>query len=56
MYLDVAETVAILGISQTAEDWEKAFCDQESGVGIFLGAKGCRITMKASNNMTYSVK
>ncbi len=41
--MDVAETAAILGSSQTVEVWEKAFCDQVTGSGLFPGAKGCRI-------------
>jgi hypothetical protein len=41
--MDVAETAAILGNSQTVADWEKAFCDQVIGSGLFTGVKGCRI-------------
>jgi hypothetical protein len=41
--MDVAETAAILGSSQTVEVWEKAFCDQVTGSGLFPGVKGCRI-------------
>ena len=41
--MDVAETATILGNSQTVADWEKAFCDQVTGSGLFPGAKGCRI-------------
>jgi hypothetical protein len=41
--MDVAETAAILGGSQTVEVWEKAFCDQVIGSGLFPGVKGCRI-------------
>jgi hypothetical protein len=44
-YMNAAETDAILvlGNSQTVEEWEKAFCDQVTGSGLFPGAKGCRI-------------
>jgi hypothetical protein len=41
--MDVAETAAILGSPQTVEVWEKAFCDQVIGSGLFPGVKGCRI-------------
>jgi hypothetical protein len=41
--MDVAETAAILGSSQTVEVWEKAFCDQVIDSGLFPGVKGCRI-------------
>jgi hypothetical protein len=54
--MDVAETAAILGNSQTVADWEKAFCDQVTGSGLFPGAKGCRIltteSMKAAATTT----
>jgi hypothetical protein len=42
-YMDAAETAAILGNSQTLVDWEKAFCDQVTGSGLFAGVQGCRI-------------
>ena len=42
-YMNVAETAAILGNPETVEDWEKAFCDQVTGSGLFPGVKGCRI-------------
>jgi hypothetical protein len=41
--MDVAESAAILGNSQTVADWEKAFCDQVTGSGLFAGVQGCRI-------------
>jgi hypothetical protein len=41
--MDVSESAAILGTSQTVEAWEKAFCDQVIGSGHFPGVKGCRI-------------
>jgi hypothetical protein len=41
--MNVAETAAILGTSQTVADWEKAFCDQVTGSGLFAGVQGCRI-------------
>jgi hypothetical protein len=41
--MDVAESAAILGNSQTIADWEKAFCDQVIGSGLFPGVQGCRI-------------
>jgi hypothetical protein len=50
------ETAAILGNSQTVADWEKAFCDQVTGSGLFPGAKGCRIltteSMKTATTTT----
>jgi hypothetical protein len=33
--MDVSESAAILGNSQTVADWEKAFCDQVTGSGLF---------------------
>jgi hypothetical protein len=42
-WMDVAETNALLGNLQNAEDWEKAFCDQVTGSKLFPGMKGCRI-------------
>jgi uncharacterized protein Veg len=41
--MDVAETTALLGNLQNVEDWEKAFCDQVTGSGLFPTVKGCRI-------------
>jgi hypothetical protein len=41
--MNAAETAAILGNSMAVEDWEKAFCDQVTGSGLFPGAEGCRI-------------
>jgi hypothetical protein len=41
--MSAAETTAMLGNSETVEDWEKAFCDQVTGSGLFPGVKGCRI-------------
>jgi hypothetical protein len=41
--MNAAETTAMLGSSETVEDWEKAFCDQVTGSGLFPGVKGCRI-------------
>jgi hypothetical protein len=41
--MDVAESAAILGNSKTIADWEKAFCDQVTGSGLFPGVTGCRI-------------
>jgi hypothetical protein len=41
--MDVAESAAILGNAQTVADWEKAFCDQVTGSGLFAGVQGCRI-------------
>jgi hypothetical protein len=47
--MDVAETAAILGSPQTVADWEKAFCDQVTGSGLFTGVKGCRILTDSMN-------
>ena len=41
--MNAAETAAMLGNSETVEDWEKAFCDHVTGSGLFPGVKGCRI-------------
>ena len=41
--MNAAESAAILGTSQTVEVWEKAFCDQVIGSGLFPDVKGCRI-------------
>jgi hypothetical protein len=50
--MDVAETAAILGSSQTVADWEKAFCDQVIGSGLFPGVKGCRILTETAATAT----
>jgi hypothetical protein len=41
--MSVAETAAMLGSSETVEEWEKAYCAQVTGSGLFPGVKGCRI-------------
>jgi hypothetical protein len=50
--MDVAESAAILGTSQTIEVWEKAFCDQVIGSGHFPGVKGCRILTETDATTT----
>jgi hypothetical protein len=50
--MDAAETAAILGNSQTVADWEKAFCDQVIGSGLFPGVKGCRILTETAATTT----
>jgi hypothetical protein len=54
--MDVAETAAILGSSQTVEVWEKAFCDQVIGSGLFPGVKGCRILTETAATATATAK
>ena len=49
--MNVAETAAILGNSQTVADWEKAFCDQVTSSGLFAGVQGCRILSTDATEM-----
>jgi hypothetical protein len=51
-YMDVAESAAILGNSQTIADWEKAFYDQVIGSGLFPGVTGCRILTEMTASAT----
>jgi hypothetical protein len=50
--MTVAESAAILGTSQTVQVWEKAFCDQVIGSGLFPGVKGCHILTETAATAT----